>query len=208
MPEAVRSSWNQLETGSRSVRTSLQTEGFAVLSDPRLSNPSQDEEEVLLWSREELWVKITVCPRLQLTSHTQPTSTLSRIKCARYIFIKKCVRSLKFVYYIRLCFHLYLYMYVAIQYIYIYIYIWTKIPTFRDWCEQKYTHIDIRAHVSECLYVYCRVSILKINLRKLDFLLDICSFTNAIVQEQYRTMIEKIAYKNNWVSKTWQITWY
>ena len=43
------------------------------------------------------WVTIAVCPRLQLTSHTQPTSTLSRIKCKRYIFIKKCVRSLKFV---------------------------------------------------------------------------------------------------------------
>ena len=26
-------------------------------------------------------------------SHTQPTPTLSRIKCERYIFIKKCVRS-------------------------------------------------------------------------------------------------------------------
>ena len=66
--------------------------GLWGLSDPRLSNPSQDEEEVLLWS-EELGVKITVCPFLQLTSHTQPTSTLSRIKCERYILIKKCVRS-------------------------------------------------------------------------------------------------------------------
>ena len=53
---------------------------------------SQDEKEVLLWS-EELGVNIAVCPHLQLTSHTQPTSTLSRIKCERYIFIKKCVRS-------------------------------------------------------------------------------------------------------------------
>ena len=35
---------------------------------------------------------VAVCLRLQLTSHTQPTSTLSRIKCERYIFIKKCVR--------------------------------------------------------------------------------------------------------------------
>ena len=36
---------------------------------------------------------VAVCPRLQLTSHTQPTSTFLRIKYERYIFIKKCVRS-------------------------------------------------------------------------------------------------------------------
>ena len=44
------------------------------------------------------WVNIAVSPRLQLTSHTQPTSTLSRIKCERYIFRKSVfVRLLKFV---------------------------------------------------------------------------------------------------------------
>ena len=31
---------------------------------------------------------VAVCPRLQLTSHTQEKSTLSRIKWERYIFIK------------------------------------------------------------------------------------------------------------------------
>ena len=36
---------------------------------------------------------VAVCPRLQPTSHTQPAPTLSRIKCERYIFIKKCDRS-------------------------------------------------------------------------------------------------------------------
>ena len=36
------------------------------------------------------WVNIVVHP---LISHTQPTSTLSRIKCERYIFIKMCVHS-------------------------------------------------------------------------------------------------------------------
>ena len=34
---------------------------------------------------------VAVCPHLQLTSYTQPTSTLSRIKFEKYIFIKKCV---------------------------------------------------------------------------------------------------------------------
>ena len=44
------------------------------------------------WDRSAAMVRITwVCPRLQLSSHTQPTSTLLRIKCERYIFIKKYV---------------------------------------------------------------------------------------------------------------------
>ena len=43
--------------------------------------------------RRTLGQYVVVCPRLQLTSYTQETSTLSRIKCERYIFIKKCVRS-------------------------------------------------------------------------------------------------------------------
>ena len=84
-------SWNQLETRCQH-ENQFADSGLAALSDPRLSNSGQDEEEVLLWWREELWFKITVCPHLQLTSHTQPTSTLLRITCERYIFIKKCVR--------------------------------------------------------------------------------------------------------------------
>ena len=67
---------------------------------PTVEQPSQNVKEVLLWSEENWDQYVAVCPRLQLTSHTQPTSTLSRIKCERYTFIKKCVRSfvhLKFV---------------------------------------------------------------------------------------------------------------
>ena len=45
------------------------------------------------YGQKNLGQYVAVCPRLQLTSHTQPTSTLSRIKCERYIFIKKCVCS-------------------------------------------------------------------------------------------------------------------
>ena len=46
------------------MKTSLQTEGFTALSDPRLSNQSQDAKEVLLWSREEFGVNIAVRPYL------------------------------------------------------------------------------------------------------------------------------------------------
>ena len=41
---------------------------------PMVEQPSQDKEEVLLWSKEELWVKITVYTFLQLIPHTQETS--------------------------------------------------------------------------------------------------------------------------------------
>ena len=41
--------------------------------------------------RRTLGQYVAVCPCLQLTSHTQETPTLSRIKCERYIFIKKRV---------------------------------------------------------------------------------------------------------------------
>ena len=51
------------------------------------------------WGRSAAMVRgtlgqyVAVCPPLKLTSHIELTSTLSRIKCERYIFIKKCVRS-------------------------------------------------------------------------------------------------------------------
>ena len=86
--------------------------GLWALRDPRLSNPSHDEEEVLLWS-EELGVNIAVCPRLQLISHIQETSPYQE-----YIFIKKCVRSfIEVRHYCWLCLFLYLwlYMYYGIQ---------------------------------------------------------------------------------------------
>ena len=70
--------------------------------------------------RRTLGQYVAVCPRLQLTSHTQPTSTISRIKCEKYIFIKKCVRLFMEVVvimfnYVRI--YLYMYMYAAIQHI-------------------------------------------------------------------------------------------
>ena len=66
--------------------------------------------------RRTLGQYVAVCPRLQLTSHTQPTSTLSRIKCERYIFYKEVC---SFVHWSRHYVWLYstciMYMYVAIQ---------------------------------------------------------------------------------------------
>ena len=48
-----------------------------------------------LGSRKKIWeevLSLSICLSTHL-SHTTETSTLSRIKCERYIFINKCVRS-------------------------------------------------------------------------------------------------------------------
>ena len=83
--------------------------GLWALSDPWLSNPAKMRKKYC-------WVNIAVCPCLQLISHTQPTSTLSRIKCERYIFIKKClfVRSLKFVIMFDYVPHIFVYVYIYV----------------------------------------------------------------------------------------------
>ena len=60
---------------------------------PTVEQPQPRWGRSAAMARRTLGQYVAVCPRLQLTSHTQPTSTLSRIKCESYIFIKKCVRS-------------------------------------------------------------------------------------------------------------------
>ena len=69
-----------------------QTEGFGpsvTHSWPTLAKMRKK----CFYGQENLGQYVAFCLRLQLPSQTQPTSTLSRIKCERYILIKKCVRS-------------------------------------------------------------------------------------------------------------------
>ena len=74
-----------------------------ALSDPRLSNPSQDAEGELLWSIEEDGSIQQSVPVSTYHSYTIETSTYSKIKCEIYIFfIKKCVRSFIEVHHLRL----------------------------------------------------------------------------------------------------------
>ena len=63
---------SQLETRCRSENQS-QTEGFAALSDPRLSNLAKMRKKCC-YGRGRTWVNIAVCPCLQLISHIQETS--------------------------------------------------------------------------------------------------------------------------------------
>ena len=97
-------------------------------------------------------------------SHTTNTS-LSRIKCERYIFIKMFVRSLKFVYYVWLCFCLYLY------------YGYTTLPLFRI--------IKIFLHN---LSAYCP-NLLKSTPNsiccRLDSVAPICSVTESFLTVEY-----------------------
>ena len=88
------------------------------ISDPRLSNPAKT-------SKKYCWVKTAVCPRLQLISHTQPTATLSRIKCERLYFfvaddptIKQAVQDYIVPVALWATWHTIIYIYI---YIYIYI---------------------------------------------------------------------------------------
>ena len=66
--------------------------GLCALSDPRLNNPRQDEKESLLWSEELGSICSSLSPSPAHVSHTTNINP-SRVKCERYIFIKKCVRS-------------------------------------------------------------------------------------------------------------------
>ena len=88
MPEVVRVSWSVGDKmlkwkPAADIRPSG-THGWATLAKMR---------KECCYGQKNLGQYVAVCSRLQLTSHTQPTSTLSRIKCERYIFIKKCVSS-------------------------------------------------------------------------------------------------------------------
>ena len=66
--------------------------GLAALSDPQLSSPAE-------WERRAAIVKrtrgqyVAVCSVSNSPLTHNPFATLSRIKCERYIFLKKCVRS-------------------------------------------------------------------------------------------------------------------
>ena len=65
--------------------------GLWALSDPRLSNPSQDEEECCYGQKNLGQYSILSLSPTHL-AHTR-NITLSRIKCEWYIFIKKCIHS-------------------------------------------------------------------------------------------------------------------
>ena len=87
------------------VRASLQTENAPLrafaFSDPRLSNPSQDAEEVLsgflkitqrAMVKRRSWMNIQLyVPVSTHLSYTTETSSLSTIKCERYIFLYRSV---------------------------------------------------------------------------------------------------------------------
>ena len=95
----------QLELGTRCrIESQRQTEGFGPSVTHGWAAQPECERSAAMVARRTLGQFVAVCPRLQLTSHTQPTSTLSRIKCERYIFIKKCVRSfIEVRHYVWLC---------------------------------------------------------------------------------------------------------
>ena len=116
--ESVRVSLSQfqlqLEIGCPCLEYQLQTEGLGP-QWPTVEQPSQDEEEVLLWSREELWVNMWQSVSVSSSPLTHNQHQPFRIKCERYIFKKKCVRSfIEVCHYCWLCFRIYLYICICI----------------------------------------------------------------------------------------------
>ena len=79
-----------------------------------VDQPSQDEEDVLLWPREKVWVNIAVRPCLHsFLSHNKHHPFENKV-WEIYIFIKKSIRSLLKSFVISwLCSHVYLYMYTC-----------------------------------------------------------------------------------------------
>ena len=66
--------------------------GLVALSDPRLSNPAKMRKKCC-YGRRRTWDQYSsLSPSSTHLSHTW-NITLLRIKCERYIFIKKCVHS-------------------------------------------------------------------------------------------------------------------
>ena len=107
MPGAVRVNWRE----DANVRTSLQTEGLAALSDPRLSNPTKMRTKCS-YGRRRTWGHYSSLS-LSPAHHSHTTNiTLSKIKCERLYFYKEVY---SFVYYVWWCFCLYLYMYTCLM---------------------------------------------------------------------------------------------
>ena len=85
----VSSSWSWSQLGTRCpCENQRQTEGSGS-SVTHSWAPQPRWERSAAMVRITLGQYVTVCPRLQLPSHTQPASTLSWINCKRYISIKK-----------------------------------------------------------------------------------------------------------------------
>ena len=67
--------------------------GLWALSDPRLSNPSQDEKEVLLWSEELGSICSSPFPSPTHLWHTININPFENKVWEIYFYIKTCVRS-------------------------------------------------------------------------------------------------------------------
>ena len=92
MPQAVRVSWSQLVGVRVAVRGS---ENQLPPEDPRLSSPAEWERSAAIvrgtWGQ---YVAVCSVSNSPLTHNSFATlSQPFRIKCVRYIFLKKCVRS-------------------------------------------------------------------------------------------------------------------
>ena len=114
----VRQLYNQLPQTAWVSSSSISSWGqdaHVRASDPRLSSPARIRKKYCYGQKNLGSICSSLSPSPTHLSHTR-NITHSRIKCGRYIFIKKCVRSfIEVRHYVWLYSACIMHMYVAIQ---------------------------------------------------------------------------------------------
>ena len=124
MPGRVKFS----QTQDAKVRIRLQTEGFAALSDPRLSNSAKMRRKCCYGQEKNLgqYSSLSLSP---LILHTQQNIILSKIKCERFIFLLEVysfvieVVHYQLIIFVHICVHIIYVCAHIIVYLDIYVYI-------------------------------------------------------------------------------------
>ena len=106
VPVAVGVSWGQ----DASIRISLQTEGLWPSVTHGWATPAKTRKKCCYGQKNFGSICSSLSPSPTHLSHTT-NITLSRIKCERYIFIKKCVHSfIEFVIMLTMFPHIFVYV--------------------------------------------------------------------------------------------------
>ena len=97
--------------------------GLGALSDPRLSSPARMRKKYCYQKNfGSICGSLSTSPtHLSHITNINPYATLSWIKCEKYIFLKKCVRSfieVRHYVWLCLCLHMHVYVYVYMYYEY------------------------------------------------------------------------------------------
>ena len=93
VPQTVQVSWSQLkfELQFEAVRPSTQQKAWALRTPGWAAQQNEKRSAAIVRATGGQYVAVCLVSNSPITHN--PFATLSRIKCERYIFLKKCVRS-------------------------------------------------------------------------------------------------------------------